>query len=178
MAKKKAVKKRKPDARKKPAAGKKPASAKKGAQKKAKPGKPRKLDKRLAAVRDMLLDRRGVLLKELDQDYREMKDRGEGRYADVSDMATEIADGELALQVAQNESGEIAQINEALAKIEEGTYGTCESCRKKIPAQRLQLLPFATLCVVCKEAEERGTSKTDADGILAEIEFADEVEEE
>ena len=83
-------------------------------------------------------------------------------------MASDIVNGEMALQIAQNESGDLAQIDEALRKIDDSTYGICEGCNKTIPAPRLEVLPFATLCVRCKEKQESGES-LDPDGILADI---------
>lgn len=44
-----------------------------------------------------------------------------------------------------------ADIEQALVKIDEGTYGKCESCGKEIPAERLEAVPAATLCVDCKQ---------------------------
>jgi RNA polymerase-binding protein DksA len=49
----------------------------------------------------------------------------------------------------------VADIDRALKKIENGTYGVCEHCGKSIAEARLKALPFATLCVACKEKEER-----------------------
>ena len=182
VAKKKAGRKRsKPSARKKTGRQTKKATrktAKKKAKKPAAKSRQKAVPRELAKIRKSLLERRAAILKGLDQEYLQKRDRGEGRFADVSDMATEIADGEMALQVAQEQSVEIAQINEALAKIDDRTYGSCESCGRKIPAARLEVLPYATLCVRCKEAEERGRGSADVDGILGEIEFGEEAEEE
>ena len=46
------------------------------------------------------------------------------------------------------------RIDEALQRLEKGTYGSCEECDEEIPAARLQALPFATLCVTCQELHE------------------------
>jgi DnaK suppressor protein len=141
--------------------------------------KPVVIPKALQALREKLLERRTKLLSELDQDYRQLKDHAnESRpgTGDVSDIAADISDGEMALQAAQNESGEIAQIDEALGKIEDGTYGLCEMCGGRIPQARIEVLPFVTLCVKCKEAEERG--RGEGDNPLSEIEFSEEAEEE
>src|SRR5208282_2334337 len=47
--------------------------------------------------------------------------------------------------------GELAQIDKALQKIQEGTYGICEECEEPIPDRRLQVRPFATMCVSCQD---------------------------
>ena len=45
--------------------------------------------------------------------------------------------------------------NEALQKLENGSYGTCDECGKPIGEERLQIAPFATLCIDCKRLQER-----------------------
>ncbi len=47
------------------------------------------------------------------------------------------------------------QIDRALARIEDGSYGTCEACEQPIGKLRLQAFPRATLCVACKQKQER-----------------------
>ncbi len=55
----------------------------------------------------------------------------------------------------QGEAREIEEIDNALSQIKKGTYGVCESCGRKINKQRLMAIPFVSLCIKCKEAEER-----------------------
>ena len=76
------------------------------------------------------------------------------RIADTTDQASELADDEFALQIAEVETTERVQIQEALAKVREGNYGPCERCGCRIPIARLKALPFASMCVRCKELEE------------------------
>lgn len=47
----------------------------------------------------------------------------------------------------------LTKVENALLRIEDGSYGYCENCGKEIPQERLQVLPDATLCVLCREAE-------------------------
>lgn len=49
----------------------------------------------------------------------------------------------------------VREIDAALAALENGTYGTCARCGSTIPDERLAAVPYATLCVVCKEREQR-----------------------
>jgi DnaK suppressor protein len=49
----------------------------------------------------------------------------------------------------------LAEIEQALARLRQGTYGICARCRRPISAQRLRAIPYATLCIECKEAQER-----------------------
>jgi DnaK suppressor protein len=59
------------------------------------------------------------------------------------------------LSLLDNTRGLLDRVETALAKIDAGTYGTCESCGKPIEAARLKALPHATLCIPCKRKEER-----------------------
>ena len=53
------------------------------------------------------------------------------------------------LSIEQNTIDLLGKVKHALARIEAGGYGTCESCGKPIPVERLEVLPYATLCVTC-----------------------------
>ncbi len=59
------------------------------------------------------------------------------------------------LTVLSNERDKLAQIERALARIDDGTYGVCESCENPIGKMRVMAFPRATLCMTCKQREER-----------------------
>jgi RNA polymerase-binding protein DksA len=59
------------------------------------------------------------------------------------------------LSLSENVKDLLQRVNEALARIEEGTYGICEICGEKIPEERLEALPYANLCILCKQKEEK-----------------------
>jgi DnaK suppressor protein len=63
---------------------------------------------------------------------------------------TSNVDRELDLVLSAQARGAVAEIDRALAKIDAGTYGRCEQCGQPIPEARLEALPHAALCVVCK----------------------------
>ena len=65
-------------------------------------------------------------------------------------IADAVCDGLLS-----NERDKLAQIDRALARIDDGTYGVCESCGNPIGKMRLMAFPRATLCLTCKQREER-----------------------
>lgn len=73
----------------------------------------------------------------------------------MADMATDNYDREFALNLAENEQKILNRIETALEKIEEGMYGDCESCEKKITKVRLTAVPYAELCVPCQEQQEK-----------------------
>jgi RNA polymerase-binding transcription factor DksA len=62
---------------------------------------------------------------------------------------------DLKISVLQNTDAELCDVNLALDKIEDGTYGSCEHCSGKIAMKRLKALPFARLCMSCQQEEER-----------------------
>jgi YteA family regulatory protein len=68
----------------------------------------------------------------------------------LADTATETYDRELDYTLEENSEHVLAGIEAALKRIEEGTYGTCSNCGKQIPEDRLEALPWATLCIDCQ----------------------------
>jgi DnaK suppressor protein len=73
----------------------------------------------------------------------------------MADMATDNFDREFTLGLASNEQQSLNAIDVALRKIEEGTYGICESCDKLIVQKRLLAMPHAAYCIKCQEIEEK-----------------------
>jgi RNA polymerase-binding protein DksA len=71
-----------------------------------------------------------------------------------ADMGAETAEYEKAYILACTESELLELIDEALERIEKGTYGDCIECGVKIPMERLMAIPYAPYCVDCKEALE------------------------
>jgi RNA polymerase-binding transcription factor len=74
---------------------------------------------------------------------------------DQADLGAKTFEREHELALTQNARALLMQNEQALARIAEGTYGTCESCGEPIGKARLQAFPRATLCVTCKQREER-----------------------
>jgi DnaK suppressor protein len=60
--------------------------------------------------------------------------------------------------LAEHDAMEVAKINEALARIDTGSYGICVDCGKKISATRLRVMPIASHCIVCQRANENGNA--------------------
>jgi RNA polymerase-binding protein DksA len=74
----------------------------------------------------------------------------------LGDVATATFDREMASTLEENSNHVLAEIDDALARIENGTYGLCGRCAKPIGEERLEALPWATLCIEDKRREERG----------------------
>lgn len=104
----------------------------------------------------MLVKRRDALRKALAGDLSVLKELSD-QTGDVIDNALDSAQGEISSQLAEVESRELAQIEQALERIKSGHYGKCEVCNRPIKMERLNALPYATLCIECqREAEEHG----------------------
>ncbi|MGP7997008.1 MAG: TraR/DksA family transcriptional regulator [Streptosporangiaceae bacterium] len=74
---------------------------------------------------------------------------------DSADAGAKTFQREHELALTQNARELLAQTERALGRIEDGTYGVCESCGEPIGKARLQAFPRAVLCVACKQREER-----------------------
>jgi len=73
----------------------------------------------------------------------------------LADTATETYDRELDYTLEENSEHVLAEIGAALKRIEEGSYGTCTNCDRPIAVERLEALPWATLCIDCQRDRER-----------------------
>lgn len=140
----------------KPAASFKPAPAKSGPVQKEPmkfepPKPPKKLSAEMLQIREKLISLLADFRKEIDHEIRGASERDLAHINDTSDMATDAAEGDLALRIAESETVEAAEVERAIEKIDMGTYGHCELCNTRIPIERLQVLPFATQCVKCQE---------------------------
>ncbi len=74
---------------------------------------------------------------------------------DEVDQANADIEQSMRMQLKNRETFTLKKINEALKRIEEGSYGECESCGEAIELRRLQARPTTTLCIACKEEEEK-----------------------
>lgn len=73
----------------------------------------------------------------------------------LGDAASVTFDREMDYSLEENSAHVLEAIDAALLRIEEGTFGTCRRCGKPIAAERLEAMPYATLCIECKRLEER-----------------------
>jgi DnaK suppressor protein len=112
--------------------------------------------------RELLLDERKRVVSALENLHEETAgtlsdDAGEETAYDnhLADTATETYDRELDYSLEENSEHFLAEIDAALARIEEGTYGICTNCGKQIPEERLEARPWATLCIECQRERER-----------------------
>ena len=109
-------------------------------------------------LKALLVLRRNALRQALAGDLSLLKSLPEQTGGDVIDAALDAAQDEISSQLADFESRELAQIESALERIREGSYGECEICHGKIPLARLNALPYATTCIECQRVAETGSA--------------------
>ena len=113
----------------------------------------------LADVKTELHSERKRLLEEIasaEEGLADLiRDSGDGAGDDQADAGSKTFEREHEMSLANNARDMLEQVDHALARIDDGSYGVCENCGKPIGKYRLQAFPRATLCRACKEAEER-----------------------
>jgi DnaK suppressor protein len=115
--------------------------------------------------RDLTLQRERLLALRatLQGDMSQMEDNALNKdHATTTSMPNHMAelgsgnfDQEFTLSLLGNEKDALNQIEAALERIENGSYGRCEACDVKIPKVRLDALPYAVLCIQCASQQEK-----------------------
>ncbi|MGD9872357.1 MAG: RNA polymerase-binding protein DksA [Thauera sp.] len=110
-------------------------------------------EKQLAHFRAILDSLKGELVDDIERTVHTMQDEATV-FADPNDRASQESDIALELRNRDRERKLIKKIDEAIARIEEGEYGYCDSCGVEIGLKRLEARPTATMCIDCKTLEE------------------------
>jgi RNA polymerase-binding protein DksA len=100
----------------------------------------------LATLRD---EHRGSL----DEEVEEVAATSDNHLADT---ASATLGREIDYTLGENSGEVLAQIDAALKRIDDGTYGTCTNCGREIPQERLEAYPWASLCIECRRESEQG----------------------
>jgi DnaK suppressor protein len=111
-------------------------------------------------TRSALESRREELQAEYDQTLTEIAELQRERLTDsagddTADTGTKTLEREQEITLANNLLERINQVERAIDRLSDGHYGYCERCGNAIPVERLAAFPSATLCVTCKQLEER-----------------------
>ena len=111
-------------------------------------------------IRVALAARQGELRKEYTSTVSELAELQRDRLTDSAgddqaDTGTKTFEREQEISLANGILERITQVERALERLDEGSYGWCERCGDPIPVERLAAFPSATLCVTCKQLEER-----------------------
>ena len=109
----------------------------------------------LAKMREQLLEMKAKLLAEIDSELRAEREGNKDEGMDTYDLASEERDREISFILSDRERVKLKQIDDALERMDEGSYGVCESCGLEIAEERLEAMPFSRLCRDCQQDEER-----------------------
>ena len=110
---------------------------------------------RLKHFQQVLLDKKAELTTNVSEEEREGRDHVNVEAKDFGDMATQSSGQEMSFAISDAGRKTLRDIEEALVRVKEGSYGTCERCNKPIDEARLEVVPQAIMCVTCQEAAER-----------------------
>ena len=111
-------------------------------------------------INTALVERRDELQAEYDRTLGEITELQRDRLTDSAgddqaDTGTKTGEREQEITLANNLLDRITQVERAIDRLGTGNYGWCERCGNAIPVERLAAFPVATLCVSCKQLEER-----------------------
>jgi DnaK suppressor protein len=108
----------------------------------------------LKQAKEKLLDMKSQVLRGIRNDLKEDREGQKDDGRDTYDVASEERDREINYLLTDRDRGKLQSIDQALERIEQGTYGICESCEGEITAERLKAMPFTRLCVQCQSERE------------------------
>jgi DnaK suppressor protein len=103
----------------------------------------------------LLVERLNALLEGAEKTVSGMSNDYKEELLDPTDRAALESDRNFTLRIRDRERRLIGKLNEALEKIEDGTFGICEMCGNQISEKRLMARPVTTLCIECKTEEEQ-----------------------
>ena len=78
----------------------------------------------------------------------------------MADMSADSYDRELAMNIAESSQEVLYQIDEAIKRVDDGTYGLCQTCQKPISLSRLKVVPYTSMCIECQRDKERKTKSS------------------
>jgi len=105
---------------------------------------------------ELLESRRRELCEELARKRAQIAIESSGSGGDLVERMRSFAERELAVRTVSRLSRLIADVDAALERIQDGTYGACQACGRPIGASRLSAVPWCSLCIECQEAADRG----------------------
>ena len=109
----------------------------------------------LKKARETLQEMREQLLRNVQAELREGREQSKDEGMDTYDLASDARDREINFILTDREREKLQAIDEALARVGEGSYGACESCESDIAEGRLEALPFTRLCINCQAEREK-----------------------
>jgi DnaK suppressor protein len=114
------------------------------------------------ALRERLEKQRDEILSMYKQDLKAGQESADDGTEDIVDRANNAYNRELMFSLSDAERNTLLQIENALRRMDEGTYGRCANCGQNIAPARLDALPWARFCVDCQELAEKGVLEVEA----------------
>ena len=109
----------------------------------------------LESLRKRLQEQKNALLEKVRNNADHSMENQDNEVRDAADVATDYYERELAWGLSETERNRLQEVEEALERMDEGSYGKCEGCGTNIAVPRLTALPFAKLCISCQAEEEK-----------------------
>ena len=110
----------------------------------------------LENMKTKLMEQKKTLLDSLADQSEDMKNLVKTvESGDEADVAADVIDRQLLTSIGTQDAIRLQQIENALDRINQDKYGRCIKCGKEIPEERLEVLPYALMCIQCASAEER-----------------------
>ena len=104
----------------------------------------------------LLLEQKSQIISNMminNEDFKEIVEGMEPK--DLADIASDDIDRKMIEALDSQEMKQLKLIDSAITRIQQGKYGLCMKCGKKIPKERLEAIPYALMCIECKTADER-----------------------
>jgi DnaK suppressor protein len=114
------------------------------------------------ALRERLTQQRQEILNMYKQDIKAGQESADDGTEDIVDRANNSYNRELMFSLSDSERLLLLQIEEALSRMELGTYGRCTNCGNTIHPLRLEAVPWARFCIDCQELAEKGMLEAEA----------------
>lgn len=123
--------------------------------------------KDLVRIREKLIEQKQRIIEDVialkggseKKSFKDMSGDLSGYSFHMADMATDLYDREFSLSLAEGERERLFELDEAIKKIDSGSYGICETCGEKIPNERLKVMPHAKYCIKHQEELERSSRR-------------------
>ncbi len=123
-------------------------------------------------VRAKLLEEKDKILNDVSTKIRQESREQKRDTGDIYDIASDERERELSLMLGDRDRKKLSEIDLALERIQDGSYGYCEDCGEPVAEKRLEVLPFTRVCVDCQsryEREQRIRGNTEEDGLTTRI---------
>ena len=119
-------------------------------------------NERFAALRERLAKQKQEILDMYKQDLKAGQESADDGTEDIVDRANAAYNRELMFSLSDGERQLLLQIEDALRRMDQGTYGRCNNCGNTITIQRLEAVPWARYCINCQEMAEKGMLEAEA----------------